>query len=973
MQGQTVLLIMADISRSLSIVSLNMHGFNSSWLHLKELCNSYDIIFVQEHWLMESQLHYLDEIHKDFCVYSKSAMNSKCEQGIVSGRPFGGIAVLWRASLRKYISFCSSDTDGRVISLKAPYRGSTMLLFGCYFPYNDQSSMYVNSVNNVIGYMESLIDLYPGSYVCITGDFNFECLDMNVGYKVFRDFLDEYGLICCDYLESSAVGYTYHHDSLGQFSWLDHLFIDKRLKDNIINHSILVDPSNMSDHYAVMSQIPFDMPCNLDSFAPSKPAVIKEFRWDKGDVNLYYIRTGQLLSKIKHDFSCESMNSCCRDESHHRDIEIYYNELVHCLITAAEECIPKIPQSALKHYWSAALDDLKQSSIDAHNLWVTAGCPRSGQTFYLMKSSNCRYKLAIKDAVHAFENKFSDELYDSLMSKDLNTFWKTWKRKCCNKNISIPNIDGKSTDTEIAEVFKSKFGLVTGSANTAIVHHTDNVALGDSRDSDVMNWLFTVEDVDTAVFSKMKRGKAPGCDGLSPDNMIFSHPSIIVHFKRLFNLMMIHGYVPDNFGVGIVVPLIKDKHGDICNSENYRAITISPVISKIFEICLYDKFYSFLSSDELQFGFKQGLGCSPALFTLQQVVKYFSSRGSTVYMSAIDASKAFDRIDHQLLIDKLTKRNLPVCCINIIVNWYGKLYSMVRWNHTLSSGFRVTCGVRQGGILSPILFNVYVDNLITNLRNCGAGCHINSIFCGCIMYADDLLIMSPSLVGLQHMLDTCTEYGHDFSLVFNAAKTVCAAVGKNLLTSCDTHVFITGKAIPWVSSFKYLGVVFNVCDVLNVDCHSIKRKFYASFNSILSRCKMAPEPVQLHLIKSYCLPYLSYCIGALELSDKTIHQLSVCWNDAFRKVFSFKRCESVKELQYFCGELPFHYMYDLATWNFYTNLISKNNTVVNVLYKVMVNSKGILFFCEKYGTNSMSKHRRLDVVFEQFAQDFICS
>jgi len=81
----------------------------------------------------------------------------------------------------------------------------------------------------------------------------------------------------------------------------------------------------------------------------------------------------------------------------------------------------------------------------------------------------------------------------------------------------------------------------------------------------------------------------------------------------------------------------------------------------------------------------------------------------------------------------------------------------------------------------------------------------------------------------------------------------------------------------------------------------------------------------------------------------------------------------VKELQYFCGELPFHYMHDLATWNFYTNLISKNNTVVNVLYKFMVNSKGILFFCEKYGTNSMSKHRRLDVVFEQFARDFICS
>jgi len=245
---------MADPSNSsnmLSIVSVNMHGFNSNWLYLKELCNNHDIIFVQEHWLMESQLHYLEQIHKDFHVYSLSSMNSKCGEGIVTGRPFGGIAVMWRASLSSFVSLCSSDNDGRVISVKVSYRGSTMLLFGCYFPYNDQSSMYANAVNNVLGYIESVIESHSNSYICITGDFNFECHNANVGYKVFKDFTEEYGLLCCDYLESSAVGHTYHHDSLGQRSWLDHMFIDSRILDDSINHSILVDPSNMSDHYAI--------------------------------------------------------------------------------------------------------------------------------------------------------------------------------------------------------------------------------------------------------------------------------------------------------------------------------------------------------------------------------------------------------------------------------------------------------------------------------------------------------------------------------------------------------------------------------------------------------------------------------------------------------------------------------------------------------------------------------------------------
>ena len=197
------------------------------------------------------------------------------------------------------------------------------------------------------------------------------------------------------------------------------------------------------------------------------------------------------------------------------------------------------------------------------------------------------------------------------------------------------------------------------------------------------------------------------------------------------------------FGIGIIVPLIKDRHGDVRNSENYRAITISSVISKVFEICLYDKMEQFLHTDELQYGFKPGYGCNTAVFTLQHVVNYFRARQSNVYMSAIDASKAFDRINHQKLISKLIQRQLPTCFLNIFVNWYSKLYSCVRWNGVLSSCFKVLCGVRQGGILSPILFNIYVNDLIDSLRVTNVGCSICNVFMGCIMYADDLILISP--------------------------------------------------------------------------------------------------------------------------------------------------------------------------------------------------------------------------------------
>jgi Reverse transcriptase (RNA-dependent DNA polymerase) len=95
-----------------------------------------------------------------------------------------------------------------------------------------------------------------------------------------------------------------------------------------------------------------------------------------------------------------------------------------------------------------------------------------------------------------------------------------------------------------------------------------------------------------------------------------------------------------------------------------------------------------------------------------------------VFLGALDASKAFDRINHTKLFDKLMKRNVPLCLIITLSCWYEKLFSCVRWNGVFSAFFKVSCGVRQGGILPPTLFNIYVDELIEDLGSSGNGCHI---------------------------------------------------------------------------------------------------------------------------------------------------------------------------------------------------------------------------------------------------------
>jgi len=127
--------------------------------------------------------------------------------------------------------------------------------------------------------------------------------------------------------------------------------------------------------------------------------------------------------------------------------------------------------------------------------------------------------------------------------------------------------------------------------------------------------------------------------------------------------------------------------------------------------------YQFLSSHSLQFRFKRGSGCSSAFFVVQQVVQYYTQRGSNVYVCALDATKAFDYVDHTILIDKLIRRGVSPCFLGVISNWYSKLSAVVRWNHVFSDTFHVLGGVIQGGVLSPVLLNLYVDELISIRMN----------------------------------------------------------------------------------------------------------------------------------------------------------------------------------------------------------------------------------------------------------------
>ena len=134
----------------------------------------------------------------------------------------------------------------------------------------------------------------------------------------------------------------------------------------------------------------------------------------------------------------------------------------------------------------------------------------------------------------------------------------------------------------------------------------------------------------------MKLGKAAGSDGIEAAHLRYAHSRICVMLSLLFTAMIVHGMVPSMFGLSITVSLIKGHNLDGSVSANYRGITLSVHLSKVFEMCILELYGDYFVTSDFQFGFKKRLGCSHALYTVKSVVQHFTSGSSTVNLCALD-------------------------------------------------------------------------------------------------------------------------------------------------------------------------------------------------------------------------------------------------------------------------------------------------------------------------------------------------
>jgi hypothetical protein len=232
------------------------------------------------------------------------------------------------------------------------------------------------------------------------------------------------------------------------------------------------------------------------------------------------------------------------------------------------------------------------------------------------------------------------------------------------------------------------------------------------------------------------------------------------------------------------------------------------------------------------------------------------------------------------------------------------------WNGESSHFFPISNGVKQGAIISPILFCVYIDTLLIRLQKNGAGCHIGNLFAAALAYADDVVLIAPTARAMRSMLTICEKFANEFKVTFNAKKTKCitfqfnkTTTNRSLSKEIPPPVFsIDGNNIESVTSWPHLGHLLHAELLDDDDIEARRKKFVGQYNNFEYQFSKVDVSVKNALFKTYCSSH--YGAELWNLSNNNIERYCTAWRKAIRKLWKMPRDCSCLNVSAVSNSLP---------------------------------------------------------------------
>ena len=408
-------------------------------------------------------------------------------------------------------------------------------------------------------------------------------------------------------------------------------------------------------------------------------------------------------------------------------------------------------------------------------------------------------------------SKIPMEVYDEkgpeggVKIRDENYVFEKWKDEFYSLYNMPPDFD-PNFDNDFYEEIKSqmpdikRFELTNANADNAIY-----------------NRPFTIEEFDK-ICNNLKLGKAVGPDMIP--NEVLRHTGIRQLLVDFINMCFTNNVIPSVWRLSMISPIPKSSSKDPYVPLNYRGISLLSCMYKLYSAALNSRITSHCEINGLlvdeQNGFRSKRSCQDHIYVLSSIIRNRKANGQNTYCAFVDFQKAFDWVSRDLLLYKLQDSfDIHGRLFNNLSTIYSSSVSKIKLNGKLSPSFDVTSGVKQGDIISPILFSMYLNDLATGVKGLNCGIDINGYNCSILLYADDIVLISPDEKSLQKMLDYIRKWCNKWRMGINTEKTqVVHFRRKN--TPQTAFCFTFGDSLLEIVPFyKYLGVIFD--ENLNFD------------------------------------------------------------------------------------------------------------------------------------------------------------